>query len=127
MRLHRGQGRDNEQGQNLVELALVTPLLVLLIAGIVDFGGAFSTLISVVNSSREGARYGARFPFDTAGIRAVALQETTLTGCTVSTVVVSTSVRVTVQCPYAPIMGQMAGLSNPFLLRHTTEMRREGL
>ena len=49
-----------EQGQSLVELALVMPMLVLLLAGVVDLGGAFGTLISVVNSSREGARYGAR-------------------------------------------------------------------
>ena len=116
-----------EQGQSLVELALVMPVLVLLIAGVVDLSGAFGTLVSVVNSSREGARYGARYPFDVAGIRAVALQETTLTGCTVTSIVVSTSVRVTVRCPYSLILEQISGIQDPIMLQNTTEMRREGL
>jgi Flp pilus assembly protein TadG len=116
-----------EQGQSLVELALVMPMLVLLIAGIADLSGAFGTLVSVVNSSREGARYGARYPFDTAGMRAAALAETTLTGCTVSSIVVSTSVRVTVRCPYSPILEQISGIQDPIWLQNTTEMRREGL
>lgn len=116
-----------EDGQNLVEMALIMPLLVLLIAGTIDLGGAFSTLISVVNSSREGARYGARYAFDAAGMRSVALAETTLTGCTVTSIVVTGSVKVTVRCPYTPILGQIVGLSNPLMLQNTTEMRREGL
>ena len=121
MRIHR------EQGQSLVELALVMPMLVLLIAGVADLSGAFGTLISVVNSSREGARYGARYPFDTAGMRSVALAETTLTGCTVTPIVVSTSVRVTVRCPYSPILGQISGMVDPLMLQNTTEMHKEGL
>ena len=116
-----------EQGQSLVELALVMPMLVLLIAGVADLSGAFGTLVSVVNSSREGARYGARYPFDTAGMRSAALAETTLTGCTATSIVVSTSVRVTVRCPYSPILGQISGVVDPLMLQNTTEMRREGL
>jgi hypothetical protein len=41
--------------------------------------------------------------------------------------VVSSSVRVTVRCPYNPVLGDIVGLSEPFMLQNTTEMRREGL
>ncbi len=53
MSLHR---RSDVRGQTLVELALVLPLLVLLIAGIFDFGRAIYGYNTVLNSSREAAR-----------------------------------------------------------------------
>ena len=52
-------GRHRQKGQNLVELALVLPLLLLLLAGIVDFGRAFYGFIALENAAREGARYAA--------------------------------------------------------------------
>ena len=39
-----------------MEFALVLPLLLLVIAGIVDFGRAFFTQIELTNAAREGAR-----------------------------------------------------------------------
>jgi Flp pilus assembly protein TadG len=41
------------------EFALVLPVFMLLIFGIVDFGMGFHTWITVTNSAREGARLGA--------------------------------------------------------------------
>ena len=46
-----------ERGANLVEAALCIPLLLLVLVGIVDLGGAFHTYIAVVAGAREGARY----------------------------------------------------------------------
>lgn len=43
-------------GQSLVEFALVLPLLILLIAGIFDFGRAIYGYNTVINASREAAR-----------------------------------------------------------------------
>ncbi|MFQ5878691.1 MAG: TadE/TadG family type IV pilus assembly protein [Dehalococcoidia bacterium] len=51
--------RGREDGQSLVELALVLPIFLLLLFGIVDFGMGFQSWITVTNSSREGARLGA--------------------------------------------------------------------
>jgi Flp pilus assembly protein TadG len=51
----RGATR-NERGAALVEFALVVPILLLLLFGIVEFGIAFNDYISVRNGSREGAR-----------------------------------------------------------------------
>ena len=62
-RIHRG-----ERGQSAVEVALVLPVLLLMLAGMVDFGRAFRGYIVVNNAAREGARYGSLFPHDADGI-----------------------------------------------------------
>jgi Flp pilus assembly protein TadG len=51
-----------ERGSQLLELAIVVPLLILLIAGIVDLGGAFYTYEGLANAAREGARMASRLP-----------------------------------------------------------------
>jgi len=58
---HHGRQTDRAQrGSNLVELALILPLLLLLFAAIADFGRAFNSYIVITNAAREGARFGAR-------------------------------------------------------------------
>jgi len=49
----------SSRGQNLVEFALVAPILVLLLYGIVDFGLALDHRIALQHGLREGARYAA--------------------------------------------------------------------
>ena len=51
-RLHAG-----EKGQALVEFALVLPVLLAILCGIIDFGWLFYNQLSVNNICREGARY----------------------------------------------------------------------
>ncbi len=46
----------NQNGQSLVEFALVIPLLLLILMGIIEFGLMFSSFITITNASREGAR-----------------------------------------------------------------------
>ncbi len=46
-------------GSELVEFAMVLPLLVVLIVGLMDFGGAFNAKQILNNAAREGARYAA--------------------------------------------------------------------
>ena len=57
----RGAG---ERGVNLIEMALVLPLLLLLLAGVVDLGRAFYTYVSLTNAVREGARFASKLPYD---------------------------------------------------------------
>jgi hypothetical protein len=45
-----------EEGAAAVEFALLLPLLVLLLFGIIEFGFAFSTRIQATNAAREAAR-----------------------------------------------------------------------
>ena len=48
----------SERGAELVEFAMVAPILIFIIAGIVDFGMMFRTYEAVTNAAREGARVG---------------------------------------------------------------------
>jgi Flp pilus assembly protein TadG len=48
-----------ERGASLVEFALVLPVLVVLVFGIIDFGFAFNSYIEVRSGAREGARLAA--------------------------------------------------------------------
>lgn len=54
--------RKSEKGQGLIEFALSALLMMLLAAGIMDFGAAFQNYIIITNASREGARTAARAP-----------------------------------------------------------------
>ena len=48
----------SERGAEIIELALVTPLFLLLIAAMFDFGFLFRNWEVVTNAAREGARIG---------------------------------------------------------------------
>jgi|WetSurMetagenome_2_1015567.scaffolds.fasta_scaffold930775_1 Flp pilus assembly protein TadG len=61
MRLQRRRlphGGRGSRGQSLVEFALVFPVFVLLLAGMIDFGVGLYSYMTVINSAREGARLG---------------------------------------------------------------------
>lgn len=51
-------GRRRRRGQSLVEFALVLPLMLLLIMGVVDFGRGIFALNEVADAAREGGRTG---------------------------------------------------------------------
>ena len=59
IRRRRENGQKGEKGQALVEFALLVPVFLLLLFAIVDFGMGFYSWITVTNSAREGARFGA--------------------------------------------------------------------
>jgi Flp pilus assembly protein TadG len=46
----------SEDGAAAVEFALVLPILILLIVGLIEFSIVFNTQISLTNAAREGAR-----------------------------------------------------------------------
>lgn len=48
--------RKNDKGQSMVEFALILPVLLLLLLGIIQFGIIFSAHIAITNAAREGAR-----------------------------------------------------------------------
>jgi Flp pilus assembly protein TadG len=52
----RGGSRQRSKGQGLVEFALAAPLIVLLIAGVLDFGRGVYTFNTVSQASRAAAR-----------------------------------------------------------------------
>lgn len=48
-----------ENGQAVVEFAIILPLLMLLLCGIIEFGWLFSAKLATNNCAREGARYAS--------------------------------------------------------------------
>jgi hypothetical protein len=62
MRGTPSQGPRRERGQALVETALTMLIVLVLLAGLVDFGIAFGYRVALANAARAGARYGSRYP-----------------------------------------------------------------
>ena len=56
----RKRGGYPQKGQALVELALVTPLLLALVLGVIELGRYAYTAILVGNAAHAGATYGAQ-------------------------------------------------------------------
>lgn len=57
-----------ERGAAAVEFAIILPLLILVVAGIIDMGRLFYAEIIAANAAREGARMSA-IGFDEAEVR----------------------------------------------------------
>ena len=64
MRLKKKNLVQNEKGQAVVELALMLPILMLIICGIIEMGWLFSNKLMLSNISREGARFGVIYSLD---------------------------------------------------------------
>jgi len=60
--------KSNQKGQSMVEMALTMPILVLIVAGILDLGRAYFTFIALSDAAAEGAAYAAIHPTDTAQV-----------------------------------------------------------
>jgi hypothetical protein len=60
----------SERGAELIEFALVFPLLLMVILGIVDFGFLFQRMEVVTNAAREGARIAVLPGYSEADVRA---------------------------------------------------------
>jgi Flp pilus assembly protein TadG len=53
------QSKWSDRGANLVEFAILAPLLILLVFGIIEFSWAFAQNLNVRHGAREGARLAA--------------------------------------------------------------------
>lgn len=58
--VRRGRGAHaqdlRERGANALEFALIAPILILLLLGIVDFGRGYNAQVTLTHAAREGAR-----------------------------------------------------------------------
>ena len=75
---------DGTAGQSLLELALLSPLLLLIMLGTLDLGRIYADYTDLKGAVREGAGYGALRPSDTTGIRDRVLRHGVPAGTTVS-------------------------------------------
>ena len=53
-----------DEGQNLVEFALLLPVLMYILMGIMQFGLIFAAYLTLNNSVREGARWASIYVYD---------------------------------------------------------------
>ena len=58
--------RSSEKGQNLVEMAIVLPFLLIIVFGVIDLGRVFFASINLTNAAREGVRFLTMHPNDVA-------------------------------------------------------------
>ena len=60
-----------EEGQAMVEFALILPIFLLILCGIIDFGWLFYNQLSLNNACREGARYAVVHTAENADTTAI--------------------------------------------------------
>jgi Flp pilus assembly protein TadG len=76
-RLKRGM-LSEDRAQTLIELALVIPMMLLLLLGIIEIGRYAELSVVVANAARAGVQYGAQnlaTAANTAGIQSAALND----------------------------------------------------
>jgi len=59
---HREAHKESEIGQSLVEVALVLPILLVILSGLVDLGRVYFTFVALEDAAAEGALYLSLFP-----------------------------------------------------------------
>ena len=59
-----------EEGISLAEFALILPVFLTILLGMVDLGKGFNTYLGMLNAAREGSFWVARYPSDIAGMNA---------------------------------------------------------
>jgi Flp pilus assembly protein TadG len=123
----------DEKGQNIVEFALVAPLLFLLVLGITEFGRAWMTRNVLTGAAREAVRVAAVQP-PVGGVDAAISRATTLlasAGITPKSVLPSeetvdgqTLVKITIAYDFQSAAGNILGFGTIPLTCSTT-MRKE--
>lgn len=128
----RSPSSTSSKGASALEFALVLPLLVLLLMGILDWGYYFYAEQVVTNAAREGARAGSLQATEPALAQSEALAAVRahLTGggleaarATVAADLGADSVRVVVDYPTGSLTG-LTGLVVPAGAHAAAEMRR---
>ncbi len=129
--------RFDERGAAAVEFAILLPVLMLILFGIVDFGMIMYSREVITNASREGARAGivqSATKLTTGQIQAVVTNYLTGTGInpgTVTTTVTGAGLTapntldVTVTYPYNFFAPGILGLGTTITLTGQTVMRQE--
>lgn len=141
----------SECGSALIEMALVSPLLLLLVLGVGDFGRILYHGITLSNAARAGAAYGAQSTLhlgDAAGIQLAAEEEAQNIGpitvtservceCASGTAVACTTascsgygapmafVRVTTSTTFTPISASFPGIPDGATLTRVAKVRAQ--
>lgn len=137
----------NSRGAAAVEFAIVLPVLLLLVMGIIEFGLLMKDYLAVSHASREGARYAAVLPYDSSfmsNVRArvkdasggITLEDSDITVCyykqpsgtpstDFSNVASGDEVEVTTTYAHSFVTGYIPSMVGTKILVGRTAMRRE--
>ena len=119
-----------QKGQSLIEFALVIPIFLFLLFGIMEFGRGWETVNVVTSAAREGARVAAVTGPNISSATNAA--QRILSAGNISDASISVSgpdanreVSVTVTVNYTPMTNFIPGLG-PFAITRSTSMHWEG-
>jgi len=120
----------------IVEFAVVLPLLLMILMGIIEYGYVFMNQQILTNAAREGCRVAVLQttdePYDDVTTRVSELLDSVgLSGYTISMTHVTPTETVTVSVPYenVSLLGEITYLfgTRPSALSGTCSMRKEGI
>ena len=128
----------SEEGSAMLEMAIILPLFVMLIMGVVEFSRVLSVKQVITNAAREGARAGA-VDLDNTGALSKALQVSTnyiqSSGVEIQPVIItpsfvlaggSSALKVVIDYDYNSVLTTfIPGIPAQFTLESAAIMRRE--
>lgn len=125
---------SHQKGQAIVELAIILPLILFLIIGMIDFGRVMNAYLVANNASREGARQAAVGKSDTEIVTMIHQTAASLDSSNVQITILpqasersrGTEVKVSIQYQVeiiTPLVSQI--ISNPYNIETSTSMRVE--
>lgn len=124
--------RKDERGASLVEFAVIAPLLLMVLFGIIESGWAFSQQLEIRHGAREGARLASINYGGTEGsvvTEACSRMDHTTGGAAVTLAHTGTSIGetaiVTVSAPNQSLTGFMDWVFGGVTIDSTAEMRIE--
>jgi Flp pilus assembly protein TadG len=121
----------SSKGQSLVEFALVAPILIIIVLGIVEFGNLWLTMNTMSGAAREGVRIAAVTAPDVEQVENVVQNYLTASNINDATITVAgpnaaNEVVVTVQMTYNPIfLGLLPGMDAAFQITRSATMHWE--
>jgi len=127
---HKQNGGEN--GQSIVEMALILPVFAIILFGIIEFGRLWMTVNVMSGAAREGARVAAVSGTDFTQARTTALNVMSSGNIAGASVSISgpnsaNEIQVTVSLQYTPVTGGIIpGLNQTMQLSRSATMRWEG-
>jgi hypothetical protein len=125
------KSKNSERGQSLVEFALILPLFIIVLFGIMEFGKLWEISNLITSASREGARVAAIS--GSSQSQAVNAAQHVLSAANIEGATISVSgpnsaseVSVTVSLHYTPLTGSIIPGFDNFSISRSTIMRWEG-
>lgn len=123
--------KKSEIGQSLVEFALILPVFIVILFGIMEFGRLWETTNVLTSAAREGARVAAVTEPDldealTAVQSVLAAGDVDGAAVTISGPDTNKDIVVTVVMTYTPLTGSIIPGFTQFQLSRSTTMRWEG-